>query len=429
MSKLTASRAALDLIQSFEGFRAKAARLPDGRYTIGFGHVATAREGLEVTHADAADLLRWDLRPVEDAIRQWTHAPLNQHQFDALVSLAFNIGLDAFRASDVLAHVNRGEPVAAALAMGAWRRARVNGKLMVVDALVRRRAAEAALFLEPPGPRPAAPSSVVRPEIDYAAALLAPAGGTVVVDAPLDGPATPAVSVEGLVPFPGQTPPAPERLVLPEDTGRALPVGTASDGAIAATAAPAPRVVDEPVLDLTDPEPQTAATAPQTATPVAATASKPLAAPRGLSVADPALSPFPGERDVNAANGAPPPPFPPANDPAIARPAQALPPLPPPASATGPELNLDKARMNSVTVAQPASPADWRRLGAWIALGAGAALLAGGLWHIWQAGYLAPATSPRLPMDTAGIAALVCVAMGFVTTVAAAVRLTGPEEN
>ncbi len=70
MSRLTASRAALDLIASFEGFRARAAKTPDGRWTLGFGHVATAREGLSVSRAEADDLLRWDLRPVEDMVRQ-----------------------------------------------------------------------------------------------------------------------------------------------------------------------------------------------------------------------------------------------------------------------------------------------------------------------------------------------------------------------
>jgi lysozyme len=166
MSRLTATRAALDLIQSFEGFRAKAVQLAGGRYTVGYGHVATAREGASVTREQAEALLLWDLRPVEDAIRRSVHAPISQSQFDALVSFVFNIGTEPFLASSVLRHINAGEPVAAALAMGLWRRGRVGGKLMVVDALVRRRAAEAALFLEPVEMRPAAPSPVLVPHPD-----------------------------------------------------------------------------------------------------------------------------------------------------------------------------------------------------------------------------------------------------------------------
>ncbi len=173
MSRLTASRAALDLIASFEGFRARAAKTPDGRWTLGFGHVKTAKEGLSVSRSEAEDLLRWDLRTIEDAVRQSALMPLSQNEFDALVSFAFNIGLANFAKSDVLRYLNQGQPVAAALSMHAWRRAKVNGRIIVIDALVRRRAAEAAMFLEPVGPRPAAPSSVVRPQIDYSAGLMA----------------------------------------------------------------------------------------------------------------------------------------------------------------------------------------------------------------------------------------------------------------
>ena len=166
MSRLTATRAALDLIQSFEGFRARAARLPSGGFTIGFGHTATAREGGHITREQAEQLLLWDLRAVEDAIRRAVHAPLSQNQFDALVSFVFNIGIENFLNSDALRHINQGEPVAAALSMGLWRRGLSGGQLIVVDALVRRRAAEAALFLEPTDVRPTAPTPVLPPHAD-----------------------------------------------------------------------------------------------------------------------------------------------------------------------------------------------------------------------------------------------------------------------
>lgn len=163
MSRLTASRAAFDLITSFEGFRARAALAPSGKWTLGFGHSATAREGLSVTRLEAEDLLRWDLLPVEDMIRQRALMPLSQNQFDALVSFGFNIGLDNFADSAVLAAINQGKPVDAALAMQDWCHAQVNGRSIVIDALVRRRAAEIALFLDTHGARPAAPTPVIRP--------------------------------------------------------------------------------------------------------------------------------------------------------------------------------------------------------------------------------------------------------------------------
>lgn len=187
MSQLGLSRTALDLIKSFEGFRAKAAALSSGEYTIGYGHKATAREGQQITREQAEELLRWDLRPVEDAVRQTCFAPLTQPQFDALVSFAFNIGTDNYRKSDVLKHLNQGEPIAAAIAICAWRRANFNGNIIIVDALVRRRAAEVSLFLETVGPRPAAPTSVIEPKLDYAAALLVPKTSEIRQAVPVSG--------------------------------------------------------------------------------------------------------------------------------------------------------------------------------------------------------------------------------------------------
>ncbi len=166
--RMRISKEGLELIKSFEGFRETATRLPDGRWTIGYGHVRTAREGLTISEADAEDLLLYDLKPVEDAIAPMLYAPVMQNQFDALVSLAFNISPAQFRDSDVLRNLNAGDYLAAANAFDLWRRARIHGRVMIVDALVRRRAAEKALFLEHPSGRPSAPTPVVKPEIDAA---------------------------------------------------------------------------------------------------------------------------------------------------------------------------------------------------------------------------------------------------------------------
>jgi lysozyme len=164
--RLRTSRAGLELIKSFEGFRDAAIRLPDGRWMIGYGHVRTAREGLKITEKDAEDLLAHDLKPVEDAVYGMVYAPLNQAQFDALVSLGFNIGPARLRDSDVIRNLNAGDFVSASKAFGVWRKARIHGRVMVVDALVRRRAAEKAMFLEHPAGRPSAPSPLVVPEAD-----------------------------------------------------------------------------------------------------------------------------------------------------------------------------------------------------------------------------------------------------------------------
>lgn len=169
--RLRTSSAGLQLIKSFEGFRESANQLPGGRWTIGYGHVRTAREGLTISEKDAEDLLVHDLKPVEDAIANSVFAPLMQNQFDALVSLVFNISPAQFRESDILRNLNAGDFLAAANGFDMWRRARLNGRVMVVDALVRRRAAEKSLFLDHPSGRVAAPTPVVKPEMDVSEAV------------------------------------------------------------------------------------------------------------------------------------------------------------------------------------------------------------------------------------------------------------------
>lgn len=161
-----ASPAAVELIKRFEGFRRDAVRLADGRWTVGYGHTASAREGASVSEEDADALLTYDLRAVVQAFDEAVFTPLTQNQVDALASFAFNIGLANFRASAVLRRINAGALLEAAFALEAWRKADFDGERIVVDALVRRRAAEKALFLTPQDGFVPAPSPVIEPKID-----------------------------------------------------------------------------------------------------------------------------------------------------------------------------------------------------------------------------------------------------------------------
>ncbi|MCA8901661.1 MAG: lysozyme [Hyphomonas sp.] len=177
------SDAGLELIKSFEGFRSRATRLPNGKWVIGYGHTATAREGLRITRADAELLLRHhDLKPIEDLIAGRVLAPLSQNEFDALVSFAFNLGPKAFLGSNVLALLGSGERLQAAEAMSSWRKGKVGGEVRVIDALVRRRAAEKALFLEHPSGRVAIPGALVRPQFDPFAAQAVPQERPVLIE-------------------------------------------------------------------------------------------------------------------------------------------------------------------------------------------------------------------------------------------------------
>jgi len=165
------SETGLALIQDFEGFRAAPAQMPDGNWLVGYGHVRIGEAGETVTESEAAHLLALDLAPVERVVKALAKVELTQSQFDALVSFAFSIGLDAFAESAVLRRTNAGDDVQAACAMDAWRKSDVSGELETIDALVRRRAAEKALFLKDTA-KQAAPSAFMRAKLDHAAAIL-----------------------------------------------------------------------------------------------------------------------------------------------------------------------------------------------------------------------------------------------------------------
>ena len=188
LSRHRVSRAAIELIKRFEGYRRHAAQLPDGRWTIGYGHTLTARGGAEVSEPDAEALLVYDLISVQHAVNENVYAPLSQNQFDAICSFAFNIGLDNFRRSQVLKRLNAGAAVQAACAMELWRKADFEGERIVVDTLVRRRAAEKALFLTPAnGDFAPAPSPIIRPIIDLDALDLVPLRRPVELETSFDG--------------------------------------------------------------------------------------------------------------------------------------------------------------------------------------------------------------------------------------------------
>lgn len=179
---LRTSAAGRRLIKSFEGFRAQAEALPGGGWVIGYGHTRSAREGATVSRDDADKLLTYDLLPIEAAINEHVAVPLNQNQFDALASLALNIGRERFLNSTILKRLSDNRPLEAAMAFDQWRATLAEGKPVVDETLLRRRAAERALFLTPapaaatqaaetaPATEPAPEGEAARPEAEPAAA-------------------------------------------------------------------------------------------------------------------------------------------------------------------------------------------------------------------------------------------------------------------
>ena len=142
------SDAGLDIIKKYEGLRLAAYFCPAGVPTIGYGHTKTVtgtdvRNRKFITLDEADRLLKEDIKFFEDQVTKLVTVPLNQNQFDALVSLVYNIGPGAFKGSTLRLLLNSANYKDAADQFGVWRRG--GGK--VLPGLVKRRAEERELFL------------------------------------------------------------------------------------------------------------------------------------------------------------------------------------------------------------------------------------------------------------------------------------------
>ena len=144
----------LAIIKRYEGLRLEAYRCPAGVWTIGWGSTGKhVRAGLTITEAQAEALLDADLARFEKGVAKLAPTA-TQEQFDAMVSLAFNIGTgdldledgdareEGFTGSSVLRHHRAGRHAQAADAFGMW----VKSKGRTLRGLVERRAAEASLY-------------------------------------------------------------------------------------------------------------------------------------------------------------------------------------------------------------------------------------------------------------------------------------------
>ena len=135
------------LIKRHEGCRLTAYRCPAGVPTIGYGHTGKdVRMGMTISQAQAGELLRKDLEVFERGVENVAPATLTQHQFDALVSFAFNLGTNALRTSTLLRKVkqNASDPTIRG-EFGKW----VNARGKRLPGLVARRKDEADLYFKP----------------------------------------------------------------------------------------------------------------------------------------------------------------------------------------------------------------------------------------------------------------------------------------
>lgn len=136
------SQRGIDLIKKFEGLRLTAYKCPAGVYTIGYGHTRGVKRGMKITEEEASAYLAADLRNSEKAVERYDSIyHWNQNEYDALVSFTFNCGATNLRSLLRNGRRNRSQ-IADTLPL--YRKS--GGK--VLKGLVRRRAAEKALFLE-----------------------------------------------------------------------------------------------------------------------------------------------------------------------------------------------------------------------------------------------------------------------------------------
>lgn len=310
--RLKVSREGIVLIKSFEGFRPRAVRDGDGRWVIGYGHTASAREGSSVSEADAELLLQYDLLPVVKALNEQVSTPLNQHQFDALASFAISVGVERFLASDVLQRLNAGHVGEAADALIGWPES-------TPDARLRRRAAERALFVADP----AAPMHLA----DLLAAPLPPPAAetaqAAAAEASSDARAAAVAALLGEAPV--ATPPPPE--AAPEPAPAPLRVSTSVTTIHLQRYAPyaAPMIGPLPGI------PETPAAEPHSAAPEREPEPEPARPPEPETTTEPApapAEPFPTPERPPLEPVAPltPPapgasPFPPLDEPLVLTPA------------------------------------------------------------------------------------------------------------
>lgn len=140
------SETGLSLIKKFEGLRLSSYYCPSNVLSVGYGRTGTGvYEGMTITEAQADLFLLEDVVRFEEAINTLVEVDLNQNEFDALVSFAFNCGVSALKESSLLRRLNAGEEKGSVFReeLPRW----VNGSNGLLPGLIMRRSAELELAI------------------------------------------------------------------------------------------------------------------------------------------------------------------------------------------------------------------------------------------------------------------------------------------
>lgn len=137
-------QAGINLIKQFEGCQLEAYKCPAGVWTIGYGHTEDVKQGDKITQAQAEAILKIDLAKYEVKVNQYGKYNWTQNEFDAMVSVAFNLGsIDQLTANGTRSKAVIAEKILLYNKAGNT----------VLAGLTKRRQAERDLFLSGPSTR------------------------------------------------------------------------------------------------------------------------------------------------------------------------------------------------------------------------------------------------------------------------------------
>ena len=146
---MNVSKAAIALIKHHEGVRSHPYRCPANLWTVGVGHLIGDGKSLPdswnrtFSQEEIDGILKSDLRRFELGVHKMLpNVPLRQHEFDAIISFCFNLGLGCFQRSTIRQALLRGDKKAAMESLVKYCRA--GGKIL--KGLQTRRLDEKALF-------------------------------------------------------------------------------------------------------------------------------------------------------------------------------------------------------------------------------------------------------------------------------------------
>lgn len=151
---MTLSPQGIQALKNYEALKTKAYQDTRKVWTIGYGHTGTVNgvpvgAGMTITPQQAEELFKARLPEFENAVRSSVKQPLTQNQYDALVSLAYNIGANGFKKSGIVRMLNLGDYQGAADKLLEYSKERdpKTNQLRFNQGLLNRREKERAMFL------------------------------------------------------------------------------------------------------------------------------------------------------------------------------------------------------------------------------------------------------------------------------------------